>query len=74
MFVAKLDGNRLNHPFWKTAFHIETHKDIDTILDPGISHVWIDTDKGKDVAPVDAPKAEVIAPAPAAAPTFEAEV
>ena len=50
MFIQKLDGNWLKHPFWKTAFPLNNPKDINAIKTAGISHVWIDTKKGDDVA------------------------
>ena len=49
MFIHKLDGNWLKHPFWKTAFPLNNPKDIKAIKSSGITHVWIDTGKGDDV-------------------------
>ncbi len=53
MYIEKLDGNWLKHPFWKTSFRLNSQKDLNTLLQSQISHVWIDTDKGDDIQPVD---------------------
>ena len=60
MFIEKLDGNWLKHPFWKTSFKLDKTKDLKTIKDAGISHVWIDTSKGNDVESINKPQIEVI--------------
>lgn len=49
MYVDKLGGNWLDHPFWRTAFNLIDPRDLKAILDAGIKDVWIDTDKGKDI-------------------------
>ncbi len=49
MYVDKLDGNWLDHPFWKSAFNLIEQKDLDAILSCSITHVWIDTSKGLDI-------------------------
>ena len=50
MYVDKLDGNWLQHPFWKTAFRLIDNKDLKALKDSAVTHVWIDTSKGDDVA------------------------
>ncbi len=50
MFLDKLDGSWLKHPFWKSSFKLTDKKDVKAIIDAGITHVWIDTAKGLDVA------------------------
>lgn len=52
MFIEKLDGNWLDHPFWKSAFKLEQTKDLTTLQKSKIKFVWIDTDKGADT-PID---------------------
>lgn len=64
MYVEKLDGNWLKHPFWKTAFNLVDAKDLKALKDSGITHVWIDTSKGDDVKTTPAPRVEE-APTPA---------
>jgi len=49
MYIDKLDGNWLKHPFWKTSFKLETNKDLSIIKKSEITHLWIDTKKGDDV-------------------------
>ena len=49
MYVEKLDGNWLQHPFWKNAFNLVDPKDIKAIHDSGIKYAWINTSKGCDV-------------------------
>ena len=67
MYVDKLDGNWLQHPFWRTAFNLVDDKDLQAIKNAGIQHVWIDTAKGDDVGTEQkAPAKDVIKPAPAA--------
>lgn len=50
MFIDKLDGNWLQHPFWKSAFRLDNPKQLKTLQESAVTHVWIDTDKGLDVA------------------------
>ena len=61
MYIDKLDGNWLKHPFWKTSFKLETKKDLGTIKQSEITHLWIDTSKGDDVKskPVESTQAPV---------------
>ncbi|MEH3086427.1 MAG: HD-GYP domain-containing protein [Xylophilus ampelinus] len=65
MYLQKLGGSWLSHPFWRSAFVLQDPKDLQAILDSGIQDVWIDTARGLDVA-VPAP-----APAPVAPPAPE---
>lgn len=51
MYLHKLCGSWMEHPFWRTSFLIKDPADIRRILDSGIHEVWIDTAKGRD-APV----------------------
>ncbi len=49
MYIDKLDGNWLQHPFWKSAFNLVELKVLKAIQDSAITHVWIDTSKGDDI-------------------------
>ena len=40
----------MEHPFWRNAFVITDPKDIEAILASSIQEVWIDSEKGLDVA------------------------
>ena len=48
MFVHKMDGSWLDHPFWKSNFLIEDHKRLQTLKSSKLRGVVIDTSKGKD--------------------------
>lgn len=58
MFIDKLDGNWLQHPFWKTSFKLENPKNITALKESAVTHVWIDSSKGLDVERKKAIKAE----------------
>ena len=49
MYVHRLCGSWLDHPFWKKAFLLTATKQVDLIRCSGIAEVWIDTDKGLDL-------------------------
>ncbi|HET6432454.1 HD-GYP domain-containing protein [Dyella sp.] len=69
MYVHKICGKWLDHPFWKGSFAVEDAKTLATLRSLGNQEVWIDTDRGLDVpaaAPV-AANAAVLEPAPAVA-------
>ncbi len=58
MFVHKMDGSWLDHPFWKSNFLIEDHKRLQTLKSSKLRGVVIDTSKGKDTgAPAPQPRA-----------------
>lgn len=59
MYVDKLEGNWLDHPFWKTSFKLVDAKAIATIKDSGITQVWIDTSKGDDIKSTSEPHTAV---------------
>ncbi|MES2878136.1 MAG: HD-GYP domain-containing protein [Pseudomonadota bacterium] len=50
MHLKEFCGSWMEHPFWRTAFVLTDPKDIDAVLASSIKEVWIDTDKGLDVA------------------------
>ena len=50
MHIHELCGSWMEHPFWRTAFLLEDVKDFKAIVASGISEVWIDTERGLDVA------------------------
>ena len=66
MFVHKIVGSWLEHPFWRTSFALKQREDIEALRGGGIAEVWIDTDKGLDIAPTAV--APAAAPAPASKP------
>ncbi len=68
MFVHKIVGSWLEHPFWRTSLVLKERKDIEALRAGGIAEVWIDTDKGLDIAPAAAAPAELAPKAQAAQP------
>ena len=51
MHLKEFCGSWMEHPFWRNAFVITDPKDVERVLASSIKEVWIDTDKGLDVAP-----------------------
>lgn len=54
MHLKEFCGSWMEHPFWRSAFVITDPKDISAVLASSIQEVWIDTEKGLDVAPGEA--------------------
>lgn len=50
MHLKEFCGSYLDHPFWRTGFVLTHKKDLTAILSSSIKEVWIDCDKGVDVA------------------------
>ncbi len=75
MHLHSLEGAWMDHPFWKTRFVIREPQQLTKLQDSVIVEVWIDPEKGLDVAleiasaptPVEASLAAVL-PAGAMAP------
>ena len=62
MHLHALEGAWMDHPFWKTRFVIQEQEQLAKLQQSVVAEVWIDSDKGLDVA------VESVAPAmPAAA-------
>jgi HD-GYP domain-containing protein (c-di-GMP phosphodiesterase class II) len=51
MHLKEFCGSWMEHPFWRNGFVLTDPKDIESILASSIKEVWIDCDKGDDVAP-----------------------
>jgi len=52
MFIHRLGGSWLDHPFWKKAFLLADAKQIRRIAQSGVHEIWIDTSRGLDVMTV----------------------
>ena len=67
MHLHALEGAWMDHPFWKTRFVIRDADQLRKLQDSVVAEVWIDSDKGLDVADEAAPPlpSPVRAPAPA---------
>jgi hypothetical protein len=48
MFVHELCGDWMSHPFWRAQFKLKGGGDLRRIVESGIQHVYIDTDRGLD--------------------------
>lgn len=51
MYLQKLEGNWMAHPFWRSSFMLKDPGQVDEIHASGIREVWIDTGKGLDIEP-----------------------
>ncbi|MBV8468996.1 MAG: HD-GYP domain-containing protein [Burkholderiaceae bacterium] len=69
MYLQRLEGPWLDHPFWKTKFLIRDQADLNALRDSKIKTVWIDASKGLDAAPAAAPALAGQAAADPAPPT-----
>lgn len=49
MFVVKLGGSWLKHPFWRSQFQLSSQAQVDDICRAGITEIWIDPERGEDV-------------------------
>ncbi len=48
MFIQEMCGDWMSHPFWRAQFKLKDSADLRRIVESGIQHVYIDTDKGID--------------------------
>jgi HD-GYP domain-containing protein (c-di-GMP phosphodiesterase class II) len=66
MHLHALEGDWLEHPFWKSRFVLKDPADLQRLLNSPVRECWIDTARGLDVLPV---PGEPAPPAAAAMPT-----
>ncbi len=60
MHLHELCGSWMDHPFWRSKFTLTQPEEIRSILQSGITEVWIDVAKGLDVPePPKAPEKSV---------------
>jgi hypothetical protein len=50
MYIREIKGNWLRHPFWRKSFKLDDQKDLDKLLNCSVGEIWIDTNKGLNVA------------------------
>jgi putative nucleotidyltransferase with HDIG domain len=50
MHLKEFCGSWMDHPFWRTGFVLRDLADLDLIMASPIKEVWIDCDRGMDVA------------------------
>lgn len=58
MFINEFCGDWMSHPFWRAQFKLNGEADLRRIVESGIQHVYIDTERGLD--DVDAVAAEEV--------------
>lgn len=58
MFINEFCGDWMSHPFWRARFKLNGEADLRRIVESGIQHVYIDTERGLD--DVDAVAAEEV--------------
>ncbi|MGO4330001.1 HD-GYP domain-containing protein [Cupriavidus sp. 2TAF22] len=51
MFVARVGGPWIEHPFWRSRFPVTSQEQIDQMVASTVEEVWIDLLKGKGIAP-----------------------
>ncbi len=49
MYIRKIGGDWMEHPFWKNSFLLSEQKDLEKLKNSKVNELWIDTDKGLDV-------------------------
>ena len=54
MFVQRLNGPWLKHPFWRGSF-LASHQDVERLRDSDVESIDIDTARGGDLAPAPQP-------------------
>jgi len=50
MYVQEFCGSWMDHPFWRAKFLLKEPSDLARIRATSITELWIDTDRGQDVA------------------------
>ena len=71
MYLHALEGNWLDHPFWRNGFLISDDRTLRKVRESGVQHAFIDVVKGAD-APPPAPQPVLVAqPAPPPPPKIE---
>ncbi len=65
MYLHRLDGAWIDHPFWRTKFVLSDPDDLRKLAASAVKEVWIDPGQGLDVAPPAEPAAAAAPPAAA---------
>ncbi len=71
MYVDRLEGSWLDHPFWRGSFLVRHEEELQAIRESAVAALWIDPDRGlglAEPAPPDAPARAPQLPAAAEAP------
>jgi putative nucleotidyltransferase with HDIG domain len=51
MHIKEFCGSWMEHPFWRSGFVLDDPEDLRRIRESSIKEIWIDCDKGLDIAP-----------------------
>ncbi|MYN01792.1 DUF3391 domain-containing protein [Pseudoduganella sp. DS3] len=68
MYVHAMRGSWIKNPFWAPSFALDSQEIVHKLLASGVKELWIDLEKGLDVAEAESPVPPLPAPAPAAPP------
>jgi putative nucleotidyltransferase with HDIG domain len=71
MYLHALEGNWLDHPFWRNGFLISDDRTLKKVLDSGVRHAFIDVVKGADTPPAAPEPVRVSQPTPPPPPKVE---
>ncbi|WP_434032673.1 HD-GYP domain-containing protein [Cupriavidus sp. a3] len=71
MFVARLGGPWISHPFWRAKFLVSHEDQIRQIQSAGVREVWIDILKGRNLPAPAVPEAPPVPVAEAEPPAWE---
>src|SRR5690242_5644046 len=80
MYLHALEGNWLDHPFWRSGFLISDDRTLRKVRESGVQHAFIDVVKGADAPPAEPEPVRVTQPTPPPPPpkiervSLEAEV
>ncbi|MBX3635428.1 MAG: HD-GYP domain-containing protein [Rubrivivax sp.] len=68
MYLARVEGRWLDHPFWRASFLVERADVLAQLRECGVKDCWIDVARGLDVAAAPAAPAAAATPEDVAAP------
>jgi HD-GYP domain-containing protein (c-di-GMP phosphodiesterase class II) len=64
MYLHALEGNWLDHPFWRNGFLISDDRTLRKVRESGVQHAFIDVVKGADTPPPAPEPVRISQPAP----------
>jgi len=73
MYLHALEGNWLDHPFWRNGFLISDERTLKKVRESGVQHAFIDVVKGSDAPPPAPEPVRVTQPTPAPPPPPKVE-
>ena len=73
MYLHALEGNWLDHPFWRNGFLISDDRTLKKVIESGVQHAFIDVVKGADAAPPAPQPVRISQPTPPSPPPKKVE-